>query len=118
MEFNRWQEQAGAGPGAGRPKSRRGTATIEMRATFEGMARAPASEALEILLALAHTSESGVTRMTEAKAIIERGYGTPLARGARKARWLQRLERRAFAMRAAQPMVCKSHGPRPAWGAK
>jgi hypothetical protein len=39
-------------------------AMLEMKATFEEMARTHAPEALEILLALARTSESGATRVT------------------------------------------------------
>jgi hypothetical protein len=57
-------DHGGACNGAGRPKGRSSPATLQMKATFEEMARAHAPKALEILLALARTSESGATRVT------------------------------------------------------
>jgi hypothetical protein len=71
MEFNRWQEQGALVPTAQWPLL---TGNASDESDLSRRWRGPALP--KRLLALARTTESGATRVTRAKAIIKRSYGT------------------------------------------
>lgn len=68
-------KHGGKRSGAGRPKGRRDTATIEQKATIEELARAHAPAAIQTLVSIAATGESEAARVSAANAILDRGYG-------------------------------------------
>jgi hypothetical protein len=94
-----------------------------MKATFEEMGRTHPPETLEILLALALTSESGATGVT-CQGVIEGSYGTPLARvGAQQDFDVQSAADwhfRVFVIEAGQPSRWSANpmDHSPTWGAK
>lgn len=69
--------RGGKREGAGRPKGRRDTATIEQRATLEELARSHTEAALGALFQIATHGESEAARVSAANAILDRGYGKP-----------------------------------------
>ena len=60
-------DHGGARNGAGRPKGRSSPTTLQMKATFQEMARARGPKALEILIALARTIENDATGLTASR---------------------------------------------------
>lgn len=70
-------QRGGKRPGAGRPKGRRDTATIEQKATIEELARSHSSIAIQVLVTIATSGESEAARVSAANAILDRGYGKP-----------------------------------------
>lgn len=66
-------KRGGARPGAGRPKGRKSSKTLEI----EAKAKLYAGDALQALVDVAQNSENDSARVSAAQAILDRGYGKP-----------------------------------------
>jgi hypothetical protein len=66
-------KRGGARPGAGRPKGRKSSKTLEI----EAMAKEYAGDALKALVAVAGESKNDSARVAAATALLDRGYGRP-----------------------------------------
>jgi hypothetical protein len=64
----------GARPGAGRPKGRKNLLSAELKE----LAQSHGQAALETIVSVMLTGESGSIRLAAAKELLDRGYGKPL----------------------------------------
>ena len=70
-------KRGGRRPGAGRPKGALASATIEQKGTLADLARSHTTTAINVLVAVAKSSDSDSARVSAASAILDRGYGKP-----------------------------------------
>lgn len=68
------KKNGGARPGAGRPKGRKNLLSAELKE----LAQSHGQAALETIVSVMLTGESGSIRLAAAKELLDRGYGKPL----------------------------------------
>jgi predicted thioesterase len=72
-------QRGGKRPGAGRPKGAKQAATAEQVQSIADLARVHSTTALKVLADIALKGDSESARVAAANALLDRGYGKPVA---------------------------------------